>query len=709
MPASDFNAGPTQGMGSGTVKVSPIKKNTGSSDKVAYLKVTIAGQSPKFIKLTQQTGDYIYEYEFVATNNIINFGANGGTRQATITSTRKSYMDGQLVSTEDWPFSVKEHDEGLQVDGINITMPENTSSMPGVKQVIYVQQDSGKEVVIECNQLGASVEEDIVFEVTPRSLNFEEGASTQSVTVTSQSIKIVNEGEQLVEDIPYTASPSDSWITANGNQIGVTANPNTSVRSGKVTFTQEGTNTSIEITINQAAHVEVPGEKYFLFSELSPDLSTRPTVQGLDLSYSSASDQKLSDKVYGFKVPTLDGKVVVGDNDWSWEQWKTLIQTSTDSISPLSSSNYNWSGFDDWISQGDSYKPDEDISVLEPYLLSMYSIDISANNTLNKRTGLITISVPNSDKGSISYEINQLSSRTIGFADTNTGSVDIEFNPGYDYTEESPEVQEQRFEILAYDKDTGERVNLNGNLETYFTLNDPSSSDLMNYIDISLSNNFLVVKPKTTGTYKLLSTYAGGNGTVTYFTFLNLKGSLNVEGSSLTLNFTFTNNTDKITDQIVYLTNSTGNINNGTDFNGGQIHRNTQFTIKTYVMVKRSLITNDNAFSPFVENASSSSPGNLYPGTSFFNPSNQSMIGVNIEGLITYSNHELHDTLDNGDLIYLFTVVVNTHNLSNDQWNGDGSFASLAIKGLQIRVGLAYKGMKSTTLFLAKEVLTFVD
>ena len=707
MPASDFNAGPTQGMGSGTVKVSPIKKNTGSSDKVAYLKVTIAGQSPKFIKLTQQTGDYIYEYEFVATNNIINFGANGGTRQATITSTRKSYMDGQLVSTEDWPFSVKEHDEGLQVDGINITMPENTSSMPGVKQVIYVQQDSGKEVVIECNQLGASVEEDIIFEVTPQSLNFEEGASTQSVTVTSQSIKIVNEGEQQVEDIPYTASPSASWITANGNQIGVTANPNTSVRSGTVTFTQEGTNTSIVVTINQAAHVEVPGEKYFLFSELSPDLSTRPTVQGLDLSYSSASDQKLSDKVYGFKVPTLDGKVVVGDSDWSWEQWKTLIQTSTDSISPLSSSDYNWSGFDDWISQGDSYKPDEDISALEPYLLSMYSIGISANNTLNKRTGLITISVPNSDKGSISYKINQLSSTTIGFADTNTTSVDMEFNPGYDYTEESPEVQEQRFEILAYDKDTGERITLNGNLETYFTLND-LSSDLMNYINISLSNNFLVVKPKTTGTYKLLSTYAGGNGTIAYFIYLNLKGTLNVKGSSLTLNFTFTNNTAKNTDQIVYITDTTGSSNKGTDLDSGQIHRNTQVTINTYVRVKRSLITNDNAFS-FVENISSSSPGNLFPGTSFFNPRNLGTVVVNIEGLITYNTCELHDTLSNGDLIYHLTVVVNTHHISDDKWNGDGSLGSLALKGLQIRVGLTYKGMRNTILFLAKEFLTFVD
>lgn len=707
MPASDFNAGPTQGMGSGTVKVSPIKKNTGSSDKVAYLKVTIAGQSPKFIKLTQQTGDYVYEYEFVAINNIINFGANGGTRQATITSTRKSYMDGQLVSTEDWPFSVKEHDEGLQVDGINITMPENTSSMPGVKQVIYVQQDSGKEVVIECNQLGASVEEDIIFEVTPQSLNFEEGASTQSVTVTSQSIKVVNEGEQQVEDIPYTASPSASWITATGNQIGVTANPNTSVRSGTVTFTQEGTNTSIVVTINQAAHVEVPGEKYFLFSELSPDLSTRPTVQGLDLSYSSASDQKLSDKVYGFKVPTLDGKVVVGDSDWSWEQWKTLIQTSTDSISPLSSSDYNWSGFDDWISQGGSYKPDEDISALEPYLLSMYSIGISANNTLNKRTGSITISVPNSDKGSISYEINQLSSTTIGFADTNTTSVNMEFNPGYDYTEESPEVQEQRFEILAYDKDTGERINLNGNLETYFTLND-LSSDLMNYINISLSNNFLVVKPKTTGTYKLLSTYAGGNGTIAYFIYLNLKGTLNVKGSSLTLNFTFTNNTAKNTNQIVYLTDTTGSSNKGTDLDSGQIHRNTQVTINTYVRVKRSLITNDNAFS-FVENISSSSPGNLFPGTSFFNPRNLGTVVVNIDGLITYNTCELHNTLSNGDLIYHLTVVVNTHHISDDKWNGDGSLGSLALKGLQIRVGLTYKGMRNTILFLAKEFLTFVD
>lgn len=707
MPASDFNVGPTQGMGSGTVKVSPIKKNTEGSEKIAYLKVTIAGQSPKFIKLTQQTGDYVYEYEFVATNNIINFGANGGTRQATITSTRKSYMDGQLVSTEDWPFSVKEYDEGLQVDGINITMPENTSSMPGVKQVIYVQQDSGKEVVIECNQLGASVEEDTVFEVIPLTLNFEEGASTQSVTVTSQSIKIVNEGEQQVEDVPYTASPSASWITANGNQIGVTANPTTSPRSGTVTFTQEGTNASIVVTINQAEHIQTPGTKYFLFSELSPDLSTRPTVSGLELEYTQSSNKQLPDVVFGFKVDTLDGEVVVGDNDWSLDKWKELIQDSTEHISPLSSSEYQWEVVEsDWVSKGSSYTPETDIPEMVPYQLTMYNLNISANNTLNRRIGNVKITVANSDKGSISYSITQASSTSIGFADTNTGSINIEFSPGYDYTEESPEVQEQRFEILAYDKDSGERINLSGNLETYFTMNN-LSGDLMDYIDISLSNNFLVVKPKTTGTHKLLSTYAGNNGTITYYVLLNILGSLNVKGSSLTLNFNFTNNTDKNTNRIVYLTNSAGNINNGTDLDSGQIHRNTQVTINTHVMVKRSLITNDNAFYPLKENVSSADPGNLYPLIGTY-----SALGspVFIEELITYTEYNLYDTLSNGDLIYLVKAVINTHHFSNEQWNGSGGGAmSIAIKGLQVRVGIAYRGMNNTVLQLAKQIFTITD
>lgn len=443
MPASDFNAGPTQGMGSGTVKVSPIKKNTGSSDKVAYLKVTIAGQSPKFIKLTQQTGDYIYEYEFVATNNIINFGANGGTRQATITSTRKSYMDGQLVSTEDWPFSVKEHDEGLQVDGINITMPENTSSMPGVKQVIYVQQDSGKEVVIECNQLGASVEEDIIFEVTPQSLNFEEGASTQSVTVTSQSIKIVNEGEQQVEDIPYTASPSESWISANGNQIGVTANPNTSVRSGTVTFTQEGTNRSIEITINQAAHVQTPSQEIFLYGMYKhPNniwSSPMSTISMGNYTAEAQSKLPLGDYMIGFKVDALDGELLVGSWDYTWEEWEPLLKANNEHIHPLVSSD--WSCTVDTegasVDTTSTVYPTEDesgtaIEGLESYWLKA-CVNLPENNTGENLVTLVTLKLTSSSiKGLVfSYTQEPAAEQLLFDNGTNNLSVTVGETAGF--------------------------------------------------------------------------------------------------------------------------------------------------------------------------------------------------------------------------------------------------------------------------------------
>ena len=119
---------------------------------------------------------------------------------------------------------------------VKVTATENTSADQRTSQMYLTIDGKTTKTAISLTQYGKSIN------VSPTSLAFTSSSSTQNVTVTS-------DGE-------WEASTSDSWITlspssATGNgtlKVNVTENMSVNTRSGSITISMGGKDTTIGVT-----------------------------------------------------------------------------------------------------------------------------------------------------------------------------------------------------------------------------------------------------------------------------------------------------------------------------------------------------------------------------------------------------------------------------------------------------------------------------
>lgn len=147
----NFSIDKTGGMGPSEIRVKPTDVNLGETPKMGYLKISGDGFS-QTVKLTQKIGEYTYQYVFTTSQDTLSFGADGGTQPVTITSERVTLLGESEIKRENWPYSVQSKDDGLTIEGNQVTMASNETYDPVTKSFTYVQQDSGNTIKITCNQ-----------------------------------------------------------------------------------------------------------------------------------------------------------------------------------------------------------------------------------------------------------------------------------------------------------------------------------------------------------------------------------------------------------------------------------------------------------------------------------------------------------------------------------------------------------------------------
>lgn len=317
----NFSIDKTGGMGPSEIRVKPTAMNLGDSQKVGYIKISGSGFS-QTIKLTQKVGNYTYQYVFTTSQNNLSFDANGGTKSVEITSQRITLLGETEIKREDWTYSVKSQDQGLTVQGNQITMPENQTNNQITKTVTYAQNDSENTIQITCTQNAGSVSEQYIFTVSPTEIPISKDGGNASVSVDSRLIKTINGNEQ-VTSIDYQASPSATWIQINGTQITVGKNEDTKERSGTITFTQNGSDKTQTVAITQEAATPVceyyiqlkqDGQVIFEWSEDRHDESVTINANTAGYSWDVKvwrvwSDGRSEDgkvESYGYEAPVPD-------------------------------------------------------------------------------------------------------------------------------------------------------------------------------------------------------------------------------------------------------------------------------------------------------------------------------------------------------------------------------------------------------------------
>ena len=107
------------------------------------------------------------------------------------------------------------------------------------------------------------------FSVQPASLNFAAVRSTQSVLVTSYKEKKINDiPTGIQENVGFSSSPSEGWLSSGGTSVTVSENTITSRRTGNVMYTQHERGTTIPVSVGQDPAVityryEISSSQYY--------------------------------------------------------------------------------------------------------------------------------------------------------------------------------------------------------------------------------------------------------------------------------------------------------------------------------------------------------------------------------------------------------------------------------------------------------------
>lgn len=141
---------------------------------------------------------------------------------------------------------------GFSLSGNILTVAENPTPNPRSVVVRATMDTVYKEVTV--TQSAYVVTWNYYFTVSPSMLTFASGGETKDVTVSSYRQKVINGVETTTrEDVSWTAITGSFGFHTLRDQVSADPNPNNVIRTGIATYTQEGSNKSVEVDLAQAA------------------------------------------------------------------------------------------------------------------------------------------------------------------------------------------------------------------------------------------------------------------------------------------------------------------------------------------------------------------------------------------------------------------------------------------------------------------------
>lgn len=141
---------------------------------------------------------------------------------------------------------------GFSLSGNILTVAENPTPNP---RSVVVRATMGivyKEVTV--TQSAYIVTWNYYFTVSPSVLTFASGGETKYVTVSSYRQKVINGVETTTrEDVSWTVITRSYGFHTLRDKVAADPNPSNGSRTGIATYTQEGSNKSVEVDLAQAA------------------------------------------------------------------------------------------------------------------------------------------------------------------------------------------------------------------------------------------------------------------------------------------------------------------------------------------------------------------------------------------------------------------------------------------------------------------------
>uniref|UniRef100_UPI0035A113A6 BACON domain-containing protein n=2 Tax=Prevotella heparinolytica TaxID=28113 RepID=UPI0035A113A6 len=243
--------------------------NTSTSSLSGIYRASYGGKTGD-VTVTQSAGSMTTDYSAWVTSGLAvtaspnPVAASGGnaTLSCKANQTRSKYVkwNGVTTSTTTESQSVavtagwsKVSGSG-SLSGATVSFGNNTStsSLSGIYRASY----GGKTGDVTVSQYGGSVSYSYTFTFSDGTTatswsGVDAGGSSKTFSINSTRTVSWNGIPTGTENITYSGSSNVSWASASGSTVTVGDNPGTTVRSGKITFTQAESNKTITVTVLQ--------------------------------------------------------------------------------------------------------------------------------------------------------------------------------------------------------------------------------------------------------------------------------------------------------------------------------------------------------------------------------------------------------------------------------------------------------------------------
>ena len=243
--------------------------NTTTSARSVTYTATHEGKSAT-CTVTQLAGSTTTEYGSWTTNSLTvsaspnPVAASGGssTLSCKANQTRPKYTkwNGITTNTTSESQSVAVTASWSKVSGsgslsgstVSFGNNTSTSSLSGTYRASY----GGRTADVTVSQYGGTISYTYSFTFSDGTTStswssIPAGGSSKTFSIVSKRTVYVNGVQTGTENVSYSGSSSVSWASTSGSTVTVGDNPNTTARSGTITFTQASSGKTIKVTILQ--------------------------------------------------------------------------------------------------------------------------------------------------------------------------------------------------------------------------------------------------------------------------------------------------------------------------------------------------------------------------------------------------------------------------------------------------------------------------
>lgn len=215
------------------------------------------------VTIIQNAATESYEYTFTVAEgtNKVSFPYNASQKTFNITSEKQKLLNGSPSGGKvQVAFKTIIQGDGYSVDATTnntaeIKVSENKTTNVRIGSVIFVQDESNKELPISLEQAAGTSEWRYTFEVTETKIsvpNYERQGITRNFIIQSYRKLYINgvyQDQQV--NVPYNVSSNQSWCKVSNNSTQISVDENlSSVRTAKITLTQTENPNSETKTIN---------------------------------------------------------------------------------------------------------------------------------------------------------------------------------------------------------------------------------------------------------------------------------------------------------------------------------------------------------------------------------------------------------------------------------------------------------------------------